>query len=161
MPAPAHRHRGALPHLRQSIQRCGNLLSRPTSVQDTQCGLTIRSTGPIAAVRHLGYKSLAQMPAHRNGPVSSNVRPHLNPAFNRLAVLLQLSSHPSIQISSISLKVQILSCSPPDHVERHRPITQTIRGVWPNPAFNRTHCGVPAFGLLKPSPNTSPPQRSG
>ena len=39
------------------------------------CGLTNRSTGPIAACRHLGYKSLAQMPARRNGPVSSNVRP--------------------------------------------------------------------------------------
>ena len=40
-----------------------------------QCWLTLRSTGPIAAGRHLGYKSLAQMPTHRNGPVSSNVRP--------------------------------------------------------------------------------------
>ena len=39
-------------------------------------GLTIRSTGPIAAGRHLGYKSLAQIPARRNRPVSSNVRPH-------------------------------------------------------------------------------------
>ena len=39
-------------------------------------GLTIRSTGPIAAGRHLGYKSLAQMPTHRNRPVSSNVRRH-------------------------------------------------------------------------------------
>ena len=38
------------------------------------CGLTYRSTGPIAACWHLGYKSLAQMPAHHNGPVSSNVR---------------------------------------------------------------------------------------
>ena len=36
-------------------------------------GLTIRSTGPIAAGRHLGYKSLAQIPARRNRPVSSNV----------------------------------------------------------------------------------------
>ena len=36
-------------------------------------GLTTRSTGPIAAGRHLGYKSLAQMPTRRNGPVSSNV----------------------------------------------------------------------------------------
>ena len=33
-----------------------------------QCGLTIRSTGPIAAGRHLGYKTLAQIPALRNGP---------------------------------------------------------------------------------------------
>ena len=41
-----------------------------------RCGLTHRSTGPIAACRHLGYKSLAQMPARRNGPVSSNVRRH-------------------------------------------------------------------------------------
>ena len=44
-------------------------------------GLTTRSTGPIAAGRHLGYKSLAQMPTRRNGPVSSNVRPHkMSPA---------------------------------------------------------------------------------
>ena len=35
-----------------------------------QCWLTCRSTGPIAAGRHLGYKSLAQIPAHRNRPVS-------------------------------------------------------------------------------------------
>ena len=48
-------------------------LNTPCSMQ---CGLTIRSTGPIAAGRHLGYKSLAQMPTHRNRPVSSNVRPH-------------------------------------------------------------------------------------
>ena len=38
-----------------------------------QCGLTIRSTGPIAAGRHLGYKSLAKTPARRNRPDSSNV----------------------------------------------------------------------------------------
>ena len=47
-----------------------------------RCGLTIRSTGPIAAGRHLGCKSLAQMPAHRNGPVSSNVRAHPVPSQN-------------------------------------------------------------------------------
>ena len=39
--------------------------------------LTLRSTGPIAACRHLGYKSLAQIPAHRNGPVNLNVRRRL------------------------------------------------------------------------------------
>ena len=39
-------------------------------------GLTWRSTGPIAAGRHLGYKSLAQIPACRNRPVSLYVRPH-------------------------------------------------------------------------------------
>ena len=43
-------------------------------------GLTTRSTGPIAAGRHLGYKSLAQMPTRRNGPVSSNVRPQTSTA---------------------------------------------------------------------------------
>ena len=42
-------------------------------------GLTPRSTGPIAAGRHLGYKSLAQMPSRRNGPVSSNVRRRTHP----------------------------------------------------------------------------------
>ena len=38
------------------------------------CGLTRRLTGPIAAGRHLGYKSLAQIPARRNRPVSLYVR---------------------------------------------------------------------------------------
>ena len=38
--------------------------------------LRIRSTGPIAAARHLGYKSLAQIPARLNRPVSLYVRPH-------------------------------------------------------------------------------------
>ena len=44
--------------------------------QIKRCGLTRRSTGPIAAGRHLGYKSLAQIPARRNRPVSLYVRPH-------------------------------------------------------------------------------------
>ena len=30
--------------------------------------------------------------------------------------------------------------------------------VPPNHSLNRTHCGVPPFGLKKPSPNTGPPQ---
>ena len=51
-------------------------LAAGSNFQIKQCGLTIRSTGPIAACRHLGYKSLAQMPARHNGPVSSNVRRH-------------------------------------------------------------------------------------
>ena len=34
---------------------------------------TLATDGPIAAGRHLGYKSLAQMPTCRNGPVSFNV----------------------------------------------------------------------------------------
>ena len=54
-------------------------LAQGATFKFKQCGLTIRSTGPIAAFRHLGYKSLAQMPAHRNGPVSSNVKPHPMP----------------------------------------------------------------------------------
>ena len=52
-----------------------------------RCGLTIRSTGPIAAGRHLGYKSLAQMPTRRNGPVSSNVRPRSSPVVNHASLM--------------------------------------------------------------------------
>ena len=55
---------------------CGFKQNSHTAVSSRR-GLTIRSTGPIAAGRHLGYKSLAQIPAHRNRPVSSNVRPHI------------------------------------------------------------------------------------
>ena len=46
------------------------------------CGLTRRLTGPIAAGRHLGYKSLAQTPARRNRPVSLYVRHHPENATN-------------------------------------------------------------------------------
>ena len=51
--------------------------------RSVRCGLTTRSTGPIAAGRHLGYKSLAQMPTRHNGPVSSNVRPQMPPLWLR------------------------------------------------------------------------------
>ena len=40
----------------------------------------------------------------------------------------------------------IFNCRQANHVVR------------PNWALNRTYCGGPAFGLQKPSPNTSPPQ---
>ena len=48
----------------------------PYTQQLSKCCLTGRSTGPIAAGRHLGYKSLAQMPTRRNRPVSYDVRHH-------------------------------------------------------------------------------------
>ena len=50
--------------------------------QFSMCCLTRRSTGPIAAGRHLGYKSLAQIPSHRNRPVSLYVRHHQENAAN-------------------------------------------------------------------------------
>ena len=59
-----------------------------------QRGLTIRSTGPIAAGRHLGYKSLAQIPAHRNRPVSSNVRPHTSQTVDHHLLRMQCSRSP-------------------------------------------------------------------
>ena len=40
----------------------------------------------------------------------------------------------------------------------HRVITPRFCSARPNWALNRTYCGGPAFGLQKPSPNTSPPQ---
>ena len=49
--------------------------------------LRIRSTGPIAAGRHLGYKSLAQIPARLNKPVSSNVSRQNPPPAVHLAML--------------------------------------------------------------------------
>ena len=35
---------------------------------------------------------------------------------------------------------------------------QENQAARPNHSLNRTYCGRPAFGLQKPSPNTSPPQ---
>jgi len=37
----------------------------------------------------------------------------------------------------------------------------TLPSVRPNRSLNRTHCGVPPFGLENPSPNAATPQRSG
>ena len=39
--------------------------------------------------------------------------------------------------------------------------SQVFFVVLANPSLNRTHCGVPPFGLKKPSPNASPPQWAG
>ena len=39
--------------------------------------------------------------------------------------------------------------------------SQCLLAVLANPSLNRTHCGVPPFGLKKPSPNASPPQWAG
>ena len=36
-----------------------------------------------------------------------------------------------------------------------------VVGATPNLALNRTHCGVPPFGLQNRSPNAVTPQRSG
>ena len=44
---------------------------------------------------------------------------------------------------------------------RTRNWRQAECAVWPNQSLNRTHCGVPPFGLQKPSPNASPPQLAG
>ena len=46
-----------------------------TSATGTKCGLTIRSTGPYRACRHLArHFLLGQVPSRCSGPVSSNVR---------------------------------------------------------------------------------------
>ena len=45
---------------------------------------------------------------------------------------------------------------------RWRACTRANYGsVLANPSLNRTHCSVPSFGLLKPSPNANTPQRAG
>jgi hypothetical protein len=36
-----------------------------------------------------------------------------------------------------------------------------VQALRPNNSLNRTHCGVPPFGLEKPSPNASTPQWAG
>ena len=71
-------HRSGLQQSRAPAKKAkASILLFSTAVrQIMQCGLTGRSTGPIAAGRHLGYKSLAQIPARRNRPVSFNVRHH-------------------------------------------------------------------------------------
>ena len=59
--------------------------------------------------------------------------------------------HLAIQCSSISLCRSI-------HFTLVVVAVTSIQSVWPNHSVNRTYCGGPAFGLKKPSPNTSPPQ---
>ena len=73
------KHRSGLQQLRAPAKKMKtSILLFSTGVKRIMwCGLTGRSTGPIAAGRHLGYKSLAQIPARRNGPVSYDVRPRI------------------------------------------------------------------------------------
>ena len=76
------KHRSGLQQLRAPAKKMKtSILLFSTGVKRIMwCGLTGRSTGPIAAGRHLGDKSLAQIPARRNGPVSYDVRPRTQKA---------------------------------------------------------------------------------
>ena len=74
-------HRNDLRPTQEVLALCRPCKSNGSWLQEPyfyphQCCLTGRSTGPIAAVQHLGYKSLAQIPARHNRPVSYDVRPH-------------------------------------------------------------------------------------
>ena len=125
-------------------------------------GLTTRSTGPIAAGRHLGYKSLAQIPAHRNGPVNSNVRPpvHTQPKFKG-----SMQPSPSFAVPNVAFSAYLWfvervalrslfsifrSFFPPapvrQRIKRFR-LGRACAAAWPNHSLNRTHCGGLAFGL--------------
>ena len=116
-----------------------------------RCCLTGRSTGPIAAGRHLGFKSLAQMPARRNGPVSSNVRHHRK---IMLTASIRLDETPRLTstIRDLNYLQRILAivlyrlerlCLPKPCYR----IAFTLSALLPNRALNRTYCGGPAFGL--------------
>ena len=125
-------------------------------------GLTYRSTGPIAACRHLGYKSLAQMPARRNGPVSSNVRPrpHTQPKIKAKMQPSTSCAIPNIAfLANLWFAAHVAQCSLLGILRGVVPtasVRQRIKRLWlgrpsvtawPNLSLNRTHCGVPSFGL--------------
>ena len=46
-------------------------------------------------------------------------------------------------------------------LSRVKAILGSVHALRPNRSLNRTHCGVPPFGLEKPSPNASTPQWAG
>ena len=212
-----------------------------------QCWLTCRSTGPIAAGRHLGYKSLAQTPARRNRPVSFDVSHHkrrtvqcsalsksrpseISARFGRKyqnsrarslsrssmrgptaaksvagwrfapaccaaqpvkrgrrrSAVLSSTPSPYLQaVEALRLKrsqawqqVSVQPIRPSQRAASFRIPKKTtcsspalrvqwfmlairalsLSSVLANLSLNRTYCGGPAFGLQKPSPNTSPPQ---
>ena len=74
--APALSAPAALSHARHRRSFPSSAHLQHLHSKGFHCGLTRRLTRPIAAGRHLGYKSLAQTPARRNRPVSLYVRPH-------------------------------------------------------------------------------------
>ena len=60
-----------------------------------------------------------------------------------------------------SVVVALLANSGLNSVSGFPPLRDTVGKVMANQSLNRTHCGRPPFGLLKPSPNASPPQWAG
>ena len=116
-----------------------------------QCWLTCRSTGPIAAGRHLGYKSLAQIPAHRNRPVSFDVirlqfrtdcdgtdmAPHRPAAAISRNVLVSCSSN--VFSFATTQRMSCFACGPsvlrrPAHL---RAVSTTVIQHHENPASSR------------------------
>ena len=108
-------------------------------------GLTTRSTGHFAAIQFWAQEPSPKS-AHRKVPVSSNVRPHPEPACNHQAVLLSFMAPLFMQLASDSLQMQLPGYSLPDRIKPYRRITQTARAAWPNHSLNRTLCGGPILG---------------
>ena len=127
-----------------------------------QCCLTWRSNGPIAAGRHLGYKSLAQIPVRRNRPFSFNVRHHPETTATFInSARRDASPHKNNTQFEFLAKFMIYLIFRLELFFVAKPCWRNafkLSAVLPNRALNRTYCGGPAFGLKKPSPNTSPPQ---
>ena len=73
----------------------------------------------------------------------------------------------SVSVGRLPLRPPLPAC-PPRSCAFARPVcssqtgwVSTLPPVRPNRSLNRTHCGVPPFGLENPSPNAATPQRSG
>ena len=116
-----------------------------------KCGLTRRSTGPIAAGRHLVYKSLAQIPARRNRPVSlyvirlqfrtdcdgTDMAPHRSAAAVSRNVLGSRSSN--VFSLATTQRTSCVACGPsvlrrPAHL---RGVSTTVIQHHKNPASSR------------------------
>ena len=125
---------------------------------------TIKNIGPVAvqvcspcqlanAALSCGWLALRAGVLRR--AVSSWVRP-----------LLQHGTS-SDSVGRMPLRPPLPAC-PPRSRAFARPVrssqagwVSTLPSVRPNRSLNRTHCGVPPFGLENPSPNAATPQRSG
>ena len=59
----------------------------------------------------MGYKRLAQMPARRNGPVSSDVRPHQMPSVNTGSATVSSGKSKFITVRRCALQVKFTSKS--------------------------------------------------
>ena len=146
--------------LRAVAQSAGSVQSVAAHCAARRASDTSRATEPTIASITAGGKAMQQAPCSFAPKLQFAFRLSTKPK-NRLAPIafgLHRKTRPAVKGNGPRL---LLSAPSKVSISVAVEASQYLLAVLANPSLNRTHCGVPPFGLKEPRPNASPPQWAG